>query len=396
MLRIRDTTLNAERLGEIMIIRNGNVFCDDGVFRKSDIEIQADKITAIGENLQCNSEDVIDADGSYVVPGLVDIHIHGAMGADFCDATPESIEKIAGYLLTCGVTSFLGTTMTMPKDTLSDICKTACSFINASKPEQATLRGVHLEGPFISYDKRGAQNADHITAPDFEMLSKLNDDCGGGVRLVVIAPEVDGGVEFIKKAKDICTVSLAHSTAGYDTSERAFSSGASHVTHLYNGMNSLSHREPGIIGAAYDSSAYVELITDGVHIHGSVVRATFKLYGDDKVCLISDGMRACGLADGEYDLGGQMVTVRGKSATISNGALAGSVTNIADCMRQAVEFGIPLESALKAATINPAKSVGIDTQVGSLAVGKRADILVLDKSLQLRNVINGGINERKT
>ena len=218
----------------------------------------------------------------------------------------------------------------------------------------------------------------------------MNEKSGESVRMVAVAPELDGAMEFIKAASGICTVSLAHSAADYVTAQQAFSNGATHVTHLFNGMSPLSHREPGIIGASADSGAYIELIADGIHIHPSVIRAVFKIYDEDKVCLISDSIRACGLSDGRYDLGGQMITVTGKTASIDSNALAGSVTNLADCMRNAVEFGVPLNKALKAATINPAKSTGLDKEAGSISIGKRADILILNKELDLKQIIFNG------
>jgi len=338
-----------------MIISNGAVFCDDGVFRQMDIEAQNGMITRIGHDLPRKGQEVINAQNDYVVPGLVDIHTHGAMGADFSDGTPEGIEEIARFLLKNGVTSFLGTTMTLPEKHTISICKTARSYINTIYPDQALLRGIYLEGPFFSKERRGAQNEEYLAEPDLSMFKRFNDASGDGVRVIAVAPELSGALEFIESASQICAVSIAHSAAKYDIASKAFSLGANHVTHIFNGMNPFNHREPGIIGAAFDSGAYVELITDGVHINPSVVRVAFKLFGDDKVCLISDSMRACGLADGQYDLGGQLVTVSGRTATI-----------------------------------NPAKSVGLN-DVGSLTVGKRADILVLNQELLIEHIVLGSI-----
>ncbi|MCL2820146.1 MAG: N-acetylglucosamine-6-phosphate deacetylase [Oscillospiraceae bacterium] len=373
-----------------MIIKNGNLFCDDGEFRKYDIETNGEVISAIGESLSCDNLEIADAQDCYVIPGLLDIHSHGSMGADFCDGTSDAIEKIAKFQLKNGVTSFLGTTMSLPEGQLTDICTAAEPFVNKEYPDRAVLRGIHLEGPFFNQSKRGAQNPDYIINPDYDMFLRLIDASGETVRIIAVAPELDGGLDFIKFASLDCKISIGHSSADYETACSAYLGGANHATHLFNGMTPFSHREPGIIGAAFDYGVYVELIADGIHVHPSAVRAVFKLYGDDKVCLISDSMRACGLEDGSYDLGGQAVTVIGKEARVADGSLAGSVTPLTDCMRNAVSFGVPLASAIKSVTINPAKSVGLDNEIGSLTTGKRADILVLDKDLNLKQIIFGG------
>jgi len=376
-----------------MIITNGNVFCDDGVFRKCDIETRNGIITAIGENLTNNEGGLIDAKDCYVIPGIVDIHTHGAMGADFCDGTSEAIDTIAKHQLKNGITSFLGTTITLPESQLVEICGTARAHVNnadTSETDKAVMRGVHLEGSFFSMERRGAHIPEYLVDPSIPMFDRLNDATGDNVCVVAVAPELPGALEFITYASKNHSVSLAHSAAGYDTAYEGFKAGASHVTHLFNGMSPFSHRDPGLVGAAFDYGAYVELISDGIHIHPAVVRAVFKMFDEDKICLISDSMRACGLSDGQYDLGGQAVTVVGRKVSLPDGTLAGSATNLTDCMRTAVDFGIPLTKTLKAATINPAKSAGIDKEIGSLTVGKRADILVTDKDLNIINIIFGG------
>lgn len=222
------------------------------------------------------------------------------------------------------------------------------------------------------------------------MFRRLFADSGSQIRTVAVAPETEGGLDFVAAASRMCSVSIAHTCADYSVAKAAFLRGANHVTHVFNGMPAFHHRDPGVVGAAVESGAYVELICDGIHVHPAMVQAVFKLFGDDRVCLISDAMRACGMPDGRYDLGGQMVTVKGSFATIDTGSLAGSVTVLADCFRNAVRFGVPLESAVKAATINPARSVGLERQLGSITCGKEADLVLLDRRLSLRKVISQG------
>lgn len=373
-----------------MIIGNGLVFCEDGVFREGQI-ITADGLIA---SVEGPAHDVarldLDAEGGYIVPGFVEIHMHGAVGFDFSDGQVEGNHAIAAFLLRQGVTSFLGTSMTLPFERLTDIFETAGPFVGEEIQGQAVLRGIYMEGPFISVEKRGAQNEEFIRDADFSIFENLYERSGRAIRFVVIAPEIGNGMEFIRAASRLCTVSLAHTTAEYDTAMNAFGNGARHVTHLFNGMPPFHHRQPGVVGAAADAGAFVELISDGHHIHPSMVRSVFRLFGDDKVCLVSDAMRACGIPEGRYDLGGQAVTVKDGAARIDSGSLAGSVTVLTDCFRKAVQFGVPLEYALKAATVNPATSAGLDHLVGSLAVGKRADILLLEKDLSLKAVLLGG------
>lgn len=372
-----------------MLIKNGMLFCDDGTFRILDLETNGGQISALG-SVTGSEQQVLDATGCYVVPGLVDIHIHGAMGADFSDGETASIQVMAQYLLSQGVTSFLGTSMALPGERLSHIFRTARPLVGQAIPGHSTLRGINMEGPFFHPEKRGAQNPEYIIPPDLDLFLKLNEVSGGNIRTVAVAPETSGGLDFVAAASKICSVSLAHSCADYDTASRAFAAGANHVTHVFNGMPAFHHRDPGIVGASVGTDAYVELICDGIHVHPAMIQSVFRLYGEDRVCLISDAMRACGMPDGQYDLGGQTVTVAGGRATIGTGSLAGSFTVLADCFRRAVKYGIPLEAALKAATINPARSVGLDHIVGSITIGKQADILILNTDLSLKNVILGG------
>jgi len=373
-----------------MIITNGTLFCDDGVFRQMDIEARGGIITNIGDDLPLNGPENIDAADCYVVPGFIDIHIHGAAGADFndCGTNASSVNTMARFLLKNGVTGFLGTSLTLSEAALSDIY----AHVSVGKviPGQSTLLGINMEGPFFNMEKRGAQNADYIMNPNFDMFTRLYEECESGIRTVAVAPELPGGLDFIKKASRICNVSIGHSAADYNTAMAAFEAGANSITHIFNGMTAFHHREPGIIGAAADSGVYAELICDGLHLHPSMVRAVFKLFGDDKICLISDALRACGLPEGDCDIGGQSATIKNGVAMLADGTLAGSIITLADCVRNAVKFGISLESALKAATINPAKLAGLSGSLGSLTTGKQADILILNKDLSLKCVIQRG------
>lgn len=378
-----------------MIIRNALVYGEDKTFSRLDIRIEEDVFTEICPSLApSENESVLDADGLYAIPGLIDIHFHGCMGHDFCDGTVEAIDAITRYEASCGVTSVCPATMTVSPESLVQVMDAARTYNESPvRPGQASLVGINMEGPFISGAKKGAQAAEHIRLCDEALFCSLQERSGGLIKLVDIAPENEGAMEFIDALHDKVTISLAHTTADYPTAKEAYDRGARHATHLYNAMPPFTHRAPGVIGAAFDSPhCRAELICDGVHIHPSVVRATFRLFGDDRMILISDSMRAAGMEDGQYTLGGQDVAVKGKYATlVSDGALAGSVTNLMDCMRTAVkEMQIPLESAIACATMNPAKAIGIYDRYGSISTGKIANLVLLDQDLNLRQVIIHG------
>ena len=378
-----------------MIIRNALVYGEDKTFSRLDIRIEEDVFTEICPSLApSENESVLDADGLYAIPGLIDIHFHGCMGHDFCDGTVEAIDAITRYEASCGVTSVCPATMTVSPESLVQVMDAARTYNESlARPGQASLVGINMEGPFISEAKKGAQAAEHIRLCDEALFCSLQERSGGLIKLVDIAPENEGAMEFIDALHDKVTISLAHTTADYQTAKEAYDRGARHATHLYNAMPPFTHRAPGVVGAAFDSPhCRAELICDGVHIHPSVVRATFQLFGDDRMILISDSMRAVGMEDGQYTLGGQDVAVKGKYATlVSDGTLAGSVTNLMDCMRTAVkEMQIPLESAIACATMNPAKAIGIYDRYGSISTGKIANLVLLDQDLNLRQVIIHG------
>ncbi len=372
-----------------MIIQNASVFTKDSCFLPEDVFIRGGKIAESAED-----STVLDGAGCYLIPGLIDIHFHGCVGYDFCDATPEALSRMAAYELKNGITSICPASMTLPKEELLSICRNAVHYRDAWKAGTgARLCGINLEGPFISMEKKGAQNPAYITAPDAEMMQQLFTASCGLAKLITIAPETKGALDFIKRFSGQIRISVGHTNCDYETAKKAFDAGASHLTHLYNAMPPLNHRNPGPIAAGMDSLHVTpEIICDGIHIAPAAVRAAFALFGAGRMIFISDSMMAAGMPDGEYALGGLPVHVSGNLATLEDGTLAGSATNLMDCMRTAVaKMQIPLEAAVSCATINPARAIGEDALYGSIEPGKYADLVLLDKeTLKIRHVISHG------
>ena len=368
-----------------MLIKNAKVFIGKSFV---DADVLFDKtILAVGK---LPGEADIDAAGAYLIPGFVDIHTHGAMGEDFSDGLAEGMPKMADYYAAHGVTGYLATTMTLKEEVLTP----AMNVIRDFKRERgAKCLGVHLEGPFLGYAKRGAQAAENLHAPDCDMFDRLNAESGGQVRLVTVACEEPGAMDFISHVSRACAVSLGHTSANYDQAMEAFGRGASHATHLFNGMDGLHHRTPGIVAAAMDAGASAELICDGLHIHPAVIRLVHKLYGD-KLNLISDSLRCAGMPDGDYMLGGQPITVSGGKATLTGSdTLAGSSISMLDALRNVVRFGLPLADAVYAATTAPADAVRLyDT--GRIAAGCCADLVLLDEKLELMRVFVDGEEQK--
>ena len=271
-------------------------------------------------------------------------------------------------------------TLTVPADELRGAMKNIRAYERFGGEAKCT--GVHLEGPFVSRGKCGAQNPDNIRKPDIALFNELNELSGGMVRLITVAPEVEGALDFIREASKVCTVSLGHSTADYDQAMAGFEAGATHVTHLFNGMEPFHHRKPGLVGAALTAGANVELICDGVHIHPAMIVAVHKMFGD-RLIIVSDSLRCAGLCDGRYNLGGLPMIVRDGRATLLDGTIAGSSSNLLQELRNVVSYGVPLEAAVKAMTETPAKNIGVFDSIGSLETGKCADFLVLNKDLKL-------------
>ena len=380
-----------------MIIDHVKVFTEDKKFTDGGIVIKNGTIEQVyteGKRPQTEDE-VLDGKGMYAIPGLIDLHFHGCKGDDFCDGSRDAIARIAEYEASVGVTAIAPATMTLPVEELEQILRVAAEYKKGPhSKKEADFVGINMEGPFISPAKKDAQDERNIIPCDVKVCERFLEVSEGLVKFMGIAPEKsENAVSFIEAVKDKVNVSLAHTNADYDTAMAAFNAGADHAVHLYNAMPAFTHRAPGVIGAVYDSKhVMAEIICDGVHIHPAAVRATFEMMGEDRMILISDSMRAAGMPDGSYTLGGLDVNVVGNRATLaSDGAIAGSVTNLMDCMKTAVKtMNIPLETAVACATINPAKSLGIDAEYGSIRAGKKAHIVLMDQELNVQQVIKDG------
>ena len=337
--------------------------------------------------------DRTDLNGCYVLPGLVDIHTHGNSGCDFSDGSREGLQKMGKYLAHHGITSFAPTSMTLPYERLEKAFLTAADYIKDRPADGARVIGIHMEGPFFSEKKKGAQNGAYLRLPDIEGFLRLQEICGGLIRIVDVAPELEGAEEFIREISSVCRVSAAHTDAAYEDAVRAFEAGASHVTHLFNAMPPVHHRKPGVIGAACErDDVAAELICDGLHVHPSIVRMAFRLF-PGRICLISDSLRCCGMPEGEYELGGQRIILKNGQARLPEGNLAGAVSNLYEDMVNAIRFGIRKEDAILAATQTPALQAGAG-ETGSLEKGKKADFIVCDKEWNLQQVYVGGVRIR--
>ena len=375
-----------------MIIKNALVFTLDQGFVNKEVKIKDGRFT--DEDIV--EDTVIDAQGNYLIPGLVDIHFHGCAGHEFSDGTPEALQAIGAYELKNGITSICPASMTLAEETLANVCENAYAYYTkpeTDKPEGSRLCGIHLEGPFISMEKKGAQNPAYVKSPDIAMFNRLQDAAHGLVKLITIAPETEGAEEFIKELSSKVHISVGHTCSDYDTAYKAFALGADHVTHFFNAMPAFTHRAPGVFGAAFDQKHVMpEMICDGVHINPSAVRVVFSLFGKERMIMISDSMMAIGMEDGDYSLGGLPVKVHGNLATLADGTIAGSATNLMDCVRTVVKkMDIPLETAIRCASYNPAKAIGVDDVCGSIEAGKLGDCVILSKDdLATQKVILGG------
>lgn len=373
-----------------MIIKNAKVFTDQGIFEQKDIFIKNGIITD-EENAKGEDHQVIDGSNLLAVPGLIDIHFHGAVGHDFCDGDLDGLNAILRYELSSGITAACPTTMSFPPEVLFEAIDTA---LEAGSDRGAELVGINLEGPFIGRQKVGAQNASYVLEGDSSLLRKIIDRGQGLIKLVDVAPEIKANMKLIDEFKNETRFSLAHTEADYEMAVTAFEHGASQLTHMFNGMKDISHRMPGPELAALEKRAFVELISDGVHNHDAIIRMVFKLFDEDRIVLISDSMRATGFEDGTYSLGGQNVSVKGNECRLEEHpeTIAGSNTNLFDCLKHAICLAkVPMAKAIFAATRNPARAIGIDDMHGSIRKGCYGNILLIDKEFNLKHIIKNGI-----
>lgn len=369
-----------------MRYENGWIFAD-GRFVRGGFCVENGRFAHVLEDVPGPAEDL---DGALVIPGLVDIHVHGCAGADFSDGDYAGLVRMARYLARRGVTSFAPASMTLPYDALDKAFHAAARLRREGLADGARLMGIQMEGPFLSREKRGSQNPAYLRLPDWDRFLRLYDAAEGLLRIVDVAPELPGAVEFTRRASEKCRVSVAHTAAGYDQAAAAFDAGATHLTHLFNAMSGIHHRHPGPIGAASErENVTAELICDGIHVHPSAVRMAFRLF-PGRICLISDALRCCGMADGSYSLGGQEILLSGGVARLTGGAIAGSAADLYQCMRRAVSFGIPREQAVWAATALPARVIGRESETGAIADGRAADFVICGGELEPEAVYLGG------
>ena len=373
-----------------MFYKNARIYGSDFQFHHGAFEVVDGRFGAVLPDVV--PEDAVDLQGATVIPGLIDVHSHGNSGADFSDGDYEGLKAMAAYFARVGVTSFAPASMTLPYDVLEKAFANAKKLVEENAPGLSVLRGIQMEGPYFSYKKRGAQNPDYLKEPDFEGFKKLYDDCGGLVRIVDVAPELPGAAEFVAKASKLCTVSMAHTDSDYDHARAACDAGTTHLTHLYNAMPPIHHRNPGVIPAAVENpNVQAEIICDGYHIHPASVRLAFTMF-KNRIVLVSDSGRCAGREEGyQFELGGQMAEIRGGVAKlVGTDTIACSAANLWQCLTNVISWGIMEEEAIRAATWNPARAIGADHVVGSIAEGKQADFLVCAPDYSEKRVFIAG------
>jgi N-acetylglucosamine-6-phosphate deacetylase len=376
-----------------MYIKDARLYLPNDIVT-GDLVIKDGKITAIltSGHIDTPADEVIDARGLSVIPGFIDSHIHGANGYDAMDDDREAISAIAKHLVTEGTTAFLATTMTESVEAID------AALTHAKETEttagMAELLGVHLEGPFVNVTKKGAQPAQHIKKPDLDLFNHWQTLSGNKIKTITMAPEEDADGTFIKRLRETgINVSMGHTDVSFDGAKQATKYGVNQVTHLCNQMNGIHHRDVGLVGASFLlPHLQLELIADGIHVSEEMLQLIYNNVGSDRLMLITDAMRAKGLKDGTYTLGGQTVHVKDNKATLEDGTLAGSVLPMIDAAKRMLELeGTTLQDIIQMASVNPARQLGVYDRKGSIEVGKDADLLIIDHDLHLHKTITKGI-----
>ncbi len=366
-------------------IINSKIITPEGVIENK-ILVFNEKIIGIFDSPVSDAE-TIDANGNYVTPGFIDLHIHGYLGADASDGDDDGLRRMSAGVFKNGVTSYLPTTMTLPYDLLEKAFDSARRVRADRREGEAEILGIHAEGPFINPEKKGAMKSDYIKAPDADFVIKNKDI----LKMITIAPETDKELSEIPRiAENGVVVSMGHTSSNYDQAMAGFAAGATHATHLFNAMSSITHREPGAAGAAlFSPEVSCELICDTFHVHPALFAPVWRLKGD-KFNIITDCMRAGGMPDGEYDLGGQAVTVNGIKCLLPSGTIAGSVLKMNEAVRNVHDAGVPLHEAVNSASLYPAKALGLDHERGAIRVGLVSDLCLCDGELNIIKVFKNG------
>ena len=372
-----------------MFYKNARIFTSDFQFVTGAFEVDSGRFAQVLP--KDVPADAVDLKGATVIPGLVEVHSHGNSGFDFSDGDYQGLKQMARFYAQCGVTSFAPASMTLPYEVLETAFVNALRLADECPLDHSRIMGIQMEGPYFSYAKRGAQNPDYLKEPDFEGFKKLYDACGGMIRIVDIAPEIPGAAEFVEKAKRYCTVSIAHTDSDYDHARVAIDAGVTHLTHLYNAMPAIHHRNPGVIPAAVENDkVQAEIICDGFHIHPAAVRLAFTMF-KNRMILVSDSGRCAGMPEGsKFDIGGQDGWLVEGVGRLADGTICCSASDMWKCLRNTISWGVPVEEAVRAATLNPAKAIGADLEIGSIEAGKMADFIITDEKFESKRVFIAG------
>ncbi|WP_039068797.1 N-acetylglucosamine-6-phosphate deacetylase [Staphylococcus shinii] len=375
------------------VIANGRIYTENETIAQGYIIIDNGKIAQIGTGEYQGELTTIDLKGQHVLPGFIDIHMHGGYGEDAMDASFEGLKHLSESLLSEGTTSFLATTMTQSDE---NIIKALKNIVNYQGQQDnlntASIVGIHLEGPFISEHKVGAQNPAYVQRPSVAKIQQFQEIANDQIKVMTFAPEVEGARETLAALHNQINFSIGHTVATFDEVNEAVAHGAKHVTHLYNAGTAFEHRNPGLSGAAWvNDKLSTESIVDGIHSHPASIKIAYKQKGNKRFFLITDAMRAKGMPDGEYDLGGQNVTVKGSEARLASGALAGSILKMNEGLKNLIKFtGASLDDLWRVTSLNQAIALNIEDNKGSIAVGKDADIVVVDDDMQVLTTIKSG------